>query len=215
MIKISNLTKKYGDHIVLQKINAYFSDGKIYGLVGKNGSGKTTLIQCICGFCYPSTGSIEVDGNIIGADCDFPPKTGLLLDTPSFIPHYSGLKNLLNLSNVSQKISRDQVVAAMEVVDLNPKDNKKVRKYSLGMRQRLAIAQAIMEHPQNLILDEPFNGLDGNGESMLHELLQEKKNQGCTIILASHSMPDISKICDEVYEIMDGKLVKCSTFAIG
>lgn len=118
MIKISNLSKKYGDHIVLHQINAYFSDGKIYGLVGKNGSGKTTLIECICGFCYPSTGSIEVDGNIIGVDCDFPQETGLLLDTPSFIPYYTGFKNLLNLSNVSQKISQEQVVAAMEEVDL-------------------------------------------------------------------------------------------------
>lgn len=210
MINITNLTKKYGEQTVLNKISADFSGGKIYGLVGKNGSGKTTLIHCICGFSRPNSGSIEVDGKTIGVDCDFPKETGLLLDAPSFIPHYSGLKNLLILSNVSQSISKNQVVEAMEAVGLNPADNKKVRKYSLGMRQRLAIAQAIMECPKNLILDEPFNGLDERGECMLHTLLQEKKRQGSTIILASHSMPDISKACDEVYEIVAGTFVKRS-----
>lgn len=207
MIKLTNLTKKYGDQIVLDNINARFLNGHIYGLVGKNGAGKTTLLHCICGFSRPSIGSIEVNGCKIGDTCDFPKETGIILDVPSFIPHYSGLKNLLILSEISHKISKDQVIIAMERVGLDPANNKKVRKYSLGMRQRLALAQAIMEYPKNLILDEPFNGLDRSGESMLHALLQEEKNKGCTIILASHNFADIFQACDEVYELTDGKLV--------
>ena len=208
MIQISNLTKQYGKEIILKDINITFEDGHIYGLVGPNGCGKTTLMRCICGFSHPNNGRIIVNKKLIGKECDFPHDTGIILESPSFLPQYTGLKNLLILAGVSQKISKTHIISTMEMVGLDPSCSKEVKKYSLGMRQRLGIAQAIMENPSVLILDEPFNGLDRQGVIDIHALLQEEKKKKKTIILASHNVFDVIKACDEVYELIDGQIRK-------
>lgn len=206
MIQIQNLTKKYGKQTVLSEISATLESGKIYGLIGVNGSGKTTLMRCICGFTTPSSGKVIVNGNEIGHDVDFPKKTGIILETPGFLPHYSGLRNLLLLAGISHGADKNRAEKVMRLVRLDPYDKKTVGKYSLGMRQRLGIAQAIMEDPDILILDEPFNGLDLNGIEEIHTLLDNLKAKGKTILLASHSAMDISRACDVVFEIKDGHL---------
>lgn len=206
MIKIQGVTKHYGKEIVLNNVTVNFESGHIYGLVGPNGCGKTTLMRCICGFTRPTQGYVEVDGKVVGKDIDFPARTGIILETPSFLPHYSGFGNLVILAGISHGIDRKGIETVMKDLCLDPKSRKPVKKYSLGMRQRLGIAQAIMEGAEILILDEPFNGLDKNGIEDIHHLLQRLKAEGRTIILASHSAADIGQACDRVYDMADGKL---------
>ena len=208
MIEILNLSKKYGKHRIIDSITCKFEPGTIYGLVGPNGSGKTTLMRCICGFARPSGGEIIVDGEQVGKDVDFAPKTGIIIEEPGFLLQLSAIRNLKILANVSQEVSSRQIIEIMKLVGLDPYEEKPVSKYSLGMRQRLGIAQAIMENPNNLILDEPFNGLDNSGIKEVYELLKKFKYDGKTIVLVSHSMIDISSTCDVVFEIKNGKLLK-------
>lgn len=208
MIETRCLTKTYRSQTVINDISVTFSSGVIYGLVGPNGCGKTTLMRCICGFTRPTSGTVVVDGKIIGKDCDFAPSTGIIIETPGFLPHYSARRNLAILAGISGKASKERMDEVIRLVGLDPEDKKPVGKYSLGMRQRLGIAQAIMENPNTLILDEPFNGLDKDGVRDIHALLQEQKAQGKTIILASHSAADIAQACDVVYEMEGGKLVQ-------
>ena len=208
MIEILNLSKKYGKHRIIDSITCKFEPGTIYGLVGPNGSGKTTLMRCICGFARPSGGEIIVDGEQVGKDVDFAPKTGIIIEEPGFLLQLSAIRNLKILANVSQEVSSRQIIEIMKLVGLDPYEKKPVSKYSLGMRQRLGIAQAIMENPNNLILDEPFNGLDNSSIKEVYELLKKFKYDGKTIVLVSHSMIDISSTCDVVFEIKNGKLLK-------
>lgn len=208
MIEILNLSKTYGKHRIIDSITCKFEPGTIYGLVGPNGSGKTTLMRCICGFARPSGGEIIVDGEQVGKDVDFAPKTGIIIEEPGFLLQLSAIRNLKILANVSQEVSSRQIIEIMKLVGLDPYEKKPVSKYSLGMRQRLGIAQAIMENPNNLILDEPFNGLDNRGIKEVYKLLKKFKCDGKTIILVSHSMIDIASTCDVVFEIKNGKLIK-------
>lgn len=208
MIQIQNVTKAYGKQVVLSNVSAQMNEGNIYGLVGVNGSGKTTLMRCICGFTHPTSGQVIVNGDVIGKDVDFPKHTGIIIETPGFLPHYSGLRNLMLLAGISHGADKQQAEQVMRLLHLDPDDKKPVGQYSLGMRQRLGIAQAIMENPDVLILDEPFNGMDQNGMEEIHVLLSELKGKGKTILLASHSAVDISRACDFVFEIKDGKLRK-------
>jgi ABC-2 type transport system ATP-binding protein len=182
--------------------------GKIYGLVGMNGSGKTVLMKCICGFLQPTEGKVTVEGKVIGKDIDFPHSLGLMLETPGFIPYMSGKSNLKNLALIKNKIGDREIEEAMQLVGLNPKLKKRVSKYSLGMRQRLGIAQAIMEKPELLILDEPFNGLDAQGVEDIRKLLMKLKEEGVTILLASHYDEDIRTLCEDVYLVQNHQVTK-------
>lgn len=210
MIQLLNICKRYGKTEILHGISYHFDEGVIYGLVGPNGCGKTTLMRCICGFTRPTGGTVAVDGKVIGKDCDFAPSTGIIIETPGFLPHYSARRNLAILAGISGKASKERMDEVIRLVGLDPNDKKPVGKYSLGMRQRLGIAQAIMENPNTLILDEPFNGLDKEGVRDIHALLKQQKAQGKTIILASHSAADIAQACDVVYEMAGGRLAMVS-----
>lgn len=208
MITVSNLNLTLQKNEILKNITVEFERGKIHGLIGRNGSGKTMLMKCICGFVKPTSGEIIVDGKRIGKDCDFPKNTGIIIETPGFIPYYSGFKNLKLLADLNKKISRGDIRKTMEQVGLDPDLKRHVRKYSLGMRQRLGLAQAIMENPDLLILDEPMNGLDKDGVADMRKYLLDLKAQGKTILIASHSAEDIDILCDTVCEMDKGKLEK-------
>lgn len=184
-----------------------YGKSMITGLVGPNGCGKTTLMRCICGFTRPTSGCVTVLGKVIGKDCDFAPSTGIIIEMPGFLPHYSARRNLAILAGISGKVDKARIDEVIRLVGLDPNDKKPVGQYSLGMRQRLGIAQAIMEDPSILILDEPFNGLDKQGVADIHALLQNLKAQDKCILLASHSASDIAQACDVVYEFHNGQLV--------
>ena len=206
IIQVENLSKSFGKTTVLNNINVSFSKGQIYGIVGRNGSGKTLLMKCLCGFLKPTEGTVTVSGKVVGKDVEIPEDIGVIIETPGFVTNYSGYKNLKLLASVRGRISREDIEKAMELVNLDPKSRKHVGKYSLGMRQRLGIAQAIMENPKILVLDEPMNGLDNDGVKHIRNVLLEMKNQGTTILLASHNREDISVLCDKVYEMDKGIL---------
>lgn len=205
-VEVRGLTRRFGDALVLKEVNLTLQTGRVYGIVGNNGSGKTVLMKCICGFLTPTTGTVHVFGKQIGKDVDFPAELGVIIESPGFLVNLTGKKNLEILAEVRKKISKAEIRLAMKKVGLDPDMKKAVGKYSLGMRQRLGIAQAIMEEPKFLVLDEPFNGLDKNGVAEIRKLLLELKTEGRTILLASHNEEDIRILCDEVYE-MDGGLL--------
>lgn len=200
-IVVEHVSKSFGKEQVLKDVNLQIPAGKIYGVVGNNGSGKTVLMKCICGFLRPDSGKITVNGKWVGKDCDFPDKLGVIIETPGFLPTISGYQNLKILASLKARIGRNEILKTLEMVGLNPKMKKPVAKYSLGMRQRLGIAQAIMENPEVLILDEPFNGLDRDGVAQMRSLLQELKARGKAILLASHNAQDIDALCDDVHEM--------------
>ena len=203
-IELHGLKKVFGQDIVLKGIDRDFERGKIHGVVGNNGSGKTVMFKCICGFLQPTEGYVLVDGKRIGRDVDFPEDIGLIIETPGFLPQLSGIRNLEILASLKRKISLRQAADAMRRVGLDPLSPKPVGKYSLGMRQRLGIAQAIMEEPSLLILDEPMNGLDKHGVAEMRELFRSLAVDGRTILLASHNAADIEALCDTVCEMDAG-----------
>ena len=206
MIHINNLSLKINKDVILSDINLHIKKGKITGLVGRNGCGKTMLMKCVTGFVKPTEGEVIFDGKKIGKDVDFPSDTGIIIETPSFVPYYSGMKNLMELASLKRKIGKKEVEEVLKKVGLYEARNKLVRKYSLGMRQRLGIAQALMENPETLILDEPMNGLDNECVNLVRGILAELKKQGKTILLVSHNAEDIKVLCDEIYEMDKGKV---------
>lgn len=208
-IELIHVTKKFGQELILKEVNLTLEQGRVYGIVGNNGSGKTVLMKCICGFLIPTTGLIQVFGSSIGQDVDFPESLGVIIETPGFLTNLTGRKNLEILAGMRRKIGPAEIQQVLEKVGLDPALKKPVANYSLGMRQRLGIAQAIMEDPKLLILDEPFNGLDKHGVGEIRKLLLELKEEGKTILLASHNEEDIRILCDEVYEMDGGVLRKC------
>lgn len=207
-IVIENLCRDFKRVRVLRKINLTLESGHLYGLVGRNGSGKTVLMKLICGFLAPTEGRVLIDGQEIGKDIDFAPSTGAIIEAPAFLPHLSGFQNLTNLAKIGGQINTDEICHTMELVGLDPKSRKRVVKYSMGMRQRLAIAQAIMEDPNILILDEPMNSLDKEGVADVKTLLRSLKAKGKLILLASHIQADVEDLCDQVFEMDQGTLTQ-------
>lgn len=207
MIIIENATKKFGTQTVLNNVSLTLEDGKIYGFVGQNGCGKTVLFKSICGFIYLDRGTITVDGKVIGKDIDIIKDAGIIIESPGFLPNYSAFKNLKFLTMIKDNIGDEQIKSALISVGLDPESKKVVGKFSLGMRQRLGIAQAIMENPHILILDEPMNGLDKRGVEDIRKILMDLKKKGKLILLASHNPLDIDILCDCVYELDAGTIV--------
>ena len=206
-IQVNDIVLRFKKDILLDHVSYQCEQGKIHGIVGRNGSGKTLLMKCICGFIRPNEGHIYVRDKEIGKDIDFTPDTGIIIETPGFIPYYSGYRNLKVLAAINNRISRKDIENAMYQVGLDPTMKKRVATYSLGMRQRLGIAQAIMEDPSLIILDEPFNGLDKHGVEEIREYFLSLKKKGKTILLTSHNTEDIEYLCDTVVEMDHGKFI--------
>ena len=206
-IQVNDIVLRFKKDILLDHVSYQCEHGRIHGIVGRNGSGKTLLMKCICGFIRPNEGHIYVRDKEIGKDIDFTPDTGIIIETPGFIPYYSGYRNLKVLAAINNRISRKDIENAMYQVGLDPTMKKRVATYSLGMRQRLGIAQAIMEDPSLIILDEPFNGLDKHGVEEMREYFLSLKKKGKTILLTSHNTEDIEYLCDTVVEMDHGKFI--------
>lgn len=211
MIEVKGLTKDFKETKALDNVSLLFDSGKIHGLIGRNGSGKTVLMKIICGFMAPTKGEVYIDQKRYKPS-DLRESMGVIIENPGFIGSKNGFTNLWYLASIRKKADKEQVKEAMKVVGLDPASKKPVRKYSMGMRQRLGIAQAIMEDPEILLLDEPMNGLDNQGVADIRQVLADLRKQGKTIILASHSREDIEILCDTVTEMESGHAAKIKEF---
>ena len=210
MLKISNLSKKFKKRVVLNDINLELDFGNIYGFLGANGSGKSVFFKIICGFLKADSGTVALDDKVLGKDIDFLPELGVLIEKPGFIENYTQFDNLKYLAQINNVITDDDIRTALELVGLDTDNNEKVKNFSLGMRQRLAIAQAIMENQKILILDEPFNGLDKQVVAQIKQLLLRLKSPDRLILLTSHISGDIEEMSDSVFEFTAGKIVPVS-----
>lgn len=198
-IELNNISKIIKNRIILQNINMKMESGHIYAFVGTNGSGKTMLMRILCGLVYASSGTVTCDGKEINFHKQVPYSLGVIIEKPEFFNEMDALENLMTLARLNHKIKEEDVIAAIEKVGLNATDIKKVGEYSLGMRQRLGIAQAIMENPDVLILDEPTGALDEDGIQLMYKILEEEKSKGKLIIISSHQKEDIKKLSDVIY----------------
>lgn len=210
IIEIKDYTKYVKNNLILKNINVNLEKGKCYGFIGTNGSGKSMLFKAICGLIKSNKGYIKVNDKIIGKDVDFPSDIGALIEYPGFLGNFSGFQNLKYLAAINNKISDDEIIRYMNLLELDPKDKKKVKSYSLGMKQRLGIIQAIMENPSIIVLDEPMNALDKDGVDLVREIIKDMKSEGKTILLTSHNILDINLLCDEIFEFNSGALEKFS-----
>lgn len=208
IIKITDYTKEFKENIPLKNINLKLAKGKIYAFIGHNGSGKSMLFKAICGFIKPTKGTVEICGKIIGKDIYFPDNVGVLIENCGFIPNLTAVENLNILAQIQNKITIQDIKNTLELVGLDPENKKSVKKYSLGMKQKLAIAQAIMEKQEIIILDEPMNGLDRDSVLNIRNLLLNLKSEGKTILLASHNENDIVFLADEIFELNAGTLIE-------
>ena len=206
IIRTENATKYIRGALILDKVNVEFESGKIYGLQGPNGSGKTMLMRLVGGLIRPTSGEVYIDGNKLGQSFDFPTSMGLLIENPAFLPNYTGLKNLELLAGIKENVSLEQLRQTIRDVGLNPDDKRKYRKYSLGMKQRLGIAAAIMEEPDLILMDEPTNALDDAGVEQICQLLHRERDRGALILMACHDAAILEKLADEIYTIYEGKV---------
>lgn len=206
-IEVTELTKKISKTTVLDNISLSMEKGKIYGLKGKNGSGKTMLMRAICGLIVPTKGSIKIDGQILGKDISFPNSVGALIENPGFIENYSGYKNLKILADIQGKIDKNIIDDVLLEVGLDPNDKKKYKKFSLGMKQKLGIAAAIMENPEIIILDEPINALDEQSTKKVHNLLVKRREAGALIIVSNHDKEELEYLSDEIFHIENGRII--------
>lgn len=207
-IQLTNISKTFGKQTVLQPLTMGFEEGMIHGIIGRNGSGKTVLMKMILGILQPTTGTVIVGDKRIGKDVDFPESAGAIIETIEFIPYMSAYQNLADIAAMRGNLSKTQIKEVLEMVGLGNVGRKHVSKFSMGMRQRLAIAQAVMESPKLLILDEPMNGMDEKGVEEMRRLILARKAAGTTIILSSHNIEDIRILCDQVYRIDAGVVMR-------
>lgn len=206
VIEVSNVSKAFSGQTILKNIQLQVKKGKTVGIVGGNGSGKSVLFKTICGFIRPDEGVVKIRGEVLGAGIDFPENVGVFINSPGYMEIYNGFKNLQYLAAINKKITDAQIAQTMNLVGLNPDNKTKVKDYSLGMKQKLGIAQAIMENQDILILDEPFNALDYKTYNDIKEIIRSLQAADRTILLTSHHFEDIEELCDEVYFIADGEL---------
>lgn len=206
-VVLNNVTKILKKRHVLDEVSLCIPEGTITGIVGRNGSGKSMLFKAISGLMPVTTGHISVMGSVVGKNGAFPADIGILIERPGYIPQYSAYKNLLLLAEIKNRIKDSEIRALMEELGLDPNDNRPVRKYSLGMKQKVGIIQAIMEHPYLILLDEPTNNLDQESILILRKILLRLRDQGSTIMLCSHNAEDISAICNSVYTMSNGRLI--------
>ena len=206
-IEINNLSKKINGVTVLKGITLTLYGGKCYGLEGKNGSGKTMLMRAISGLIKPSTGTISINGKALWKDFSFPPSIGVLIENPAFIDEYSAFKNLKILASINNKIGDDEITKVLSGVGLDPNDKRKYRKFSLGMKQKLGIANAVMENPDIVLLDEPVNAIDSNGVEGVRRIINKLKSYGSIIIVACHDKDELELLSDEIYTIFEGEIV--------
>ena len=207
-IQLTNISKTFGKQTVLQPLTMGFEEGMIHGIIGRNGSGKTVLMKMILGILQPTTGTVIVGDKRIGKDVDFPESAGAIIETIEFIPYMSAYQNLADIAAMRGNLSKTQIKEVLEMVGLGNVGRKHVSKFSMGMRQRLAIAQAVMESPKLLILDEPMTGMDEKGVEEMRRLILARKAAGTTIILSSHNIEDIRILCDQVYRIDAGVVMR-------
>ena len=205
-IEVKNISKSFGKQQVLRDVSFECEAGKLYGLIGRNGSGKTVLMKCVIGLLRPDAGEVVVSGKRVGLDIEFARNIGFLIENPGFLAGESAYANLKYLASIRRVADSERIKECIRLVGLDPASRKRVGKYSLGMRQRLGIAQAIMERPDILMLDEPMNGLDNAGVHEMRNMLKAQRDEGRTIVLASHNQEDIAALCDEVYHMDAGVL---------
>jgi ABC-2 type transport system ATP-binding protein len=207
-IEVINFTKSFGKIKVLENINALLKSGNVYGIVGKNGSGKTMFLRMIAGLILPTVGEVRVDEKVLGKDTSFPDHLGILLEKPSFLPHLTGYENLRMLAKIRNETSNEEIQSFMNLFDLDWKSKKKFKEYSLGMKQKLGIIQAMMENQQIIILDEPFNALDESSVETLRQVLEKLKAEHKLIVMTSHNKEDIQLLCDHTFTISEGKMME-------
>lgn len=205
-IQLKNVDKKIRGTYVLRDVNLELESGHVYGLWGQNGSGKTMLLRILAGLIYPTRGTAAVDGKRLGKEIDFPESVGLLLENPSFLDEYTGKRNLQLIASLKHCVGEREIDAALKAVGLNPADRRTYRKYSLGMKQRLGIAAALMEQPDLILLDEPTNALDVEAVAMLEQLIWSERNRGALLVVASHDRQFLTDVCDEIVQVTEGYL---------
>ncbi|MFQ9933573.1 MAG: ATP-binding cassette domain-containing protein [Lachnospiraceae bacterium] len=207
-VEVKNYSKVIKGIAVLKDINVRFEQGIVYGLQGKNGSGKTMLMRAICGLIRPTEGSVIIDGKVLGKDMSFPESIGVLIENPSFLANCTGYENLEILASIQKKIGKEEIEETLRAVGLEPSDKRKYRKYSLGMKQKLGIAAAVMEHPDIIILDEPINAIDEEGVGLVEDILENERKRGAVIIIACHDKEEMERLADEIICIEDGKIAE-------
>ncbi|MDD6071571.1 MAG: ATP-binding cassette domain-containing protein [Clostridiales bacterium] len=207
-LEMENATKIIDKKIILNSVSIAMERGKIYGIKGKNGSGKTMLIKSMCGLIHLNQGEVRINGKALGKGQEFPPSVGALIENPGFIENYSGYKNLELLASIQNIIGENEIRSMMEKMGLDPFEKKKVKKYSLGMKQKLGIVAAVMEHPELILLDEPTNALDMESVGRLNELLEAEKKRNALVVISSHDLEELEMIADNVFVIENGKIMK-------
>lgn len=207
IIEARNIVKQFQKHLVLNDVSLAVPPGNVVGISGHNGSGKSIFLRILCGFLRPDQGQVKIRGQLVGQDIEFPHRTGILIDGPGFIGHLSGFRNLQLLAMIRSEIDDEQIRQIIRLVGLDPDNKLSVSKYSTGMSQRLGLAQALMEEPDLLILDEPTSGIDRAGRVEMQALIRRLADEGKTVLLTSHSTQEMEDICDHVYELENGKLL--------
>lgn len=208
MVQLQNVTKRIKENTVLDNVSYTFKSGFVYGLYGQNGSGKTMLLRAISGLINLDSGSIFIDGEKLHDKIEFPPETGIVIENMELLPECSAKRNLQMLAKIKNIADEKDIIFSLERVGLDPDSDKKVKKFSLGMKQRLNIAQAIFENQKIILLDEPTNALDEEAVQLIYKIIREEKSRGATIIVATHHKEDLKEVCDVILKIAEGKIVE-------